>query len=346
MRKRSIFKRLGFALTGIFLFLLSVNVLKGSMRSLLPKLEGKVGFVATPHKALGFGWLAAYLILSGSPISILALSFFDVGLIGEESAFLMIVGSRLGSSFILIVIGLIEYFRRGSDLKDSISIALLSFLITYSLNFPSMFLGLFLLKHRILRLQLNLSVLTPLTNSYRPLVSLFTYTFGYIVSFLLSLCLLYVSLSVFERAFREMEVKEATSSWVNYLMEKHYFSFLFGALITLAGQSVSLSIGILIPLYLRGYIQRRNLIPYIMGTNIATFIDTLTAALILQNAAAVNLVVIKVLCLFIVSSIFLIFYRKYYTVIETTMNYFLLHRRGLLCFLLFIFVTPFLLILL
>lgn len=33
MKKRSITEQLGFALTGIFLFLLSVNVLEGSMRA-------------------------------------------------------------------------------------------------------------------------------------------------------------------------------------------------------------------------------------------------------------------------------------------------------------------------
>ena len=52
-------------------------------------------------------------------------------------------------------------------------------------------------------------------------------------------------------------------------------TFLLGALVTLLTMSVSLSLSILVPLSMRGYVRRENVIPYVMGANITTFIDTL-----------------------------------------------------------------------
>ena len=52
---------------------------------------------------------------------------------------------------------------------------------------------------------------------------------------------------------------------------------------TLVTLSVSLSVTILVPLALKGYVRRDRIIPYVMGANIATWIDTLFAALLLDS---------------------------------------------------------------
>ena len=59
--------------------------------------------------------------------------------------------------------------------------------------------------------------------------------------------------------------------------------FAFGTLMTLVTLSVSLSVTILVPLALKGYVRRDRIIPYVMGANIATWIDTLFAALLLDS---------------------------------------------------------------
>ena len=71
--------------------------------------------------------------------------------------------------------------------------------------------------------------------------------------------------------------------------------FAFGSLVTLVTLSVSLSVTILVPLALKGYVRRDRVIPYVMGANIATWIDTLLAALLLDSPRAFTVVLTEML---------------------------------------------------
>ncbi|MEJ5222064.1 MAG: hypothetical protein WHT63_08670, partial [Tepidiforma sp.] len=55
------------ALTGIFMFILGLQVLKTGARSLVPLLDGLD--IAGPVNSVGFGWLLAYAAMSGSPVA-------------------------------------------------------------------------------------------------------------------------------------------------------------------------------------------------------------------------------------------------------------------------------------
>ena len=66
--------------------------------------------------------------------------------------------------------------------------------------------------------------------------------------------------------------------------------FALGLAITAMTLSVSLSLTLLVPLSLKGYVKRDNIIPYVMGANIATWVDTLVAALLLENSRAFTIV--------------------------------------------------------
>ena len=76
--------------------------------------------------------------------------------------------------------------------------------------------------------------------------------------------------------------------------------------------SVSVSLGILVPLSHRGFVRRENVIPYIMGANITTFVDTLLAAVLLNNPQAFTVVLTEMLSIAIVSLVILTFvYRRF-----------------------------------
>ena len=76
--------------------------------------------------------------------------------------------------------------------------------------------------------------------------------------------------------------------------------------------SVSVSLSILVPLSHRGFVRRENVIPYIMGANITTFIDTLLAAVLLDNPQAFTVVLVEMVSITIVSAfILLLVYRPY-----------------------------------
>jgi Na+/phosphate symporter len=67
--------------------------------------------------------------------------------------------------------------------------------------------------------------------------------------------------------------------------------FLLGCGVCLLTLSVSVALTVLVPLVAKGYLRRANTIPYIMGANITTLADTLVAAILLGNQAAVQVVV-------------------------------------------------------
>jgi Na+/phosphate symporter len=81
--------------------------------------------------------------------------------------------------------------------------------------------------------------------------------------------------------------------------------FGLGALVTLVSMSVSVSLSILVPLSSRGFVRRENVIPYIMGANITTFIDTLLAAVLLNNPDAFTIVLVEMFSVSLVSMLIL-----------------------------------------
>ena len=83
--------------------------------------------------------------------------------------------------------------------------------------------------------------------------------------------------------------------------------FLFGSAVTLITLSVSLSLTILVPLTLKGYVSATAIIPYVMGANIATWIDTLFASLLLDTPRAFTIVFTEMVVGARVSLIVLVF---------------------------------------
>jgi hypothetical protein len=71
--------------------------------------------------------------------------------------------------------------------------------------------------------------------------------------------------------------------------------FLMGCLVTLTTLSVAISITVLVPLALKGYIRRDHIIPYVMGANITTFVDTLFASVLLGGDKAFTVVLTEMI---------------------------------------------------
>ncbi|MFP3853569.1 MAG: hypothetical protein ACLFWD_04650, partial [Anaerolineales bacterium] len=121
------FKAALFLLT-LLLFLFALEFMKAGARGLVPFFRDMLT-LDDPLRGLGFGWISSYFVLSGSPIAAVALTLFDVGAISPSTSFTMIVGSRLGGSLIVILIGLL-YVLRGHEHRTSMLTGLLALIIT------------------------------------------------------------------------------------------------------------------------------------------------------------------------------------------------------------------------
>jgi Na+/phosphate symporter len=123
--------------------------------------------------------------------------------------------------------------------------------------------------------------------------------------FLGGLGIIMVSFNFFDRCLPQMAVKESQVGHISRLVYRPWVMFALGAAVTLISMSVSISLSILVPLSHRSFVRRENVIPYIMGANVTTFIDTLLAAMLLNNPAAFTIVLVEIVSITLVAGLIL-----------------------------------------
>lgn len=344
--QRIAWRKIGLFTLSLFLFLLAITFMKEGARALTPLVRD--GFnVTNPANSLGFGWLFAYLVMSGSPVAAAALTFFDAGVINQLSAFTMITGSRLGAGFIVLFIGFI-YVMRGRNKADSLNMGLLSLVVTGTTYVFALFVGLALLQSGVLDpVQLRSgALLNSLTDLiFDPLAALFLAYLPRWSMFLVGMGIILLSFNLFDKCLPQMSLKESQVGRVSRLVYRPIIMFLLGAAVTMVSMSVSVSLSILVPLSHRGFVRRENVIPYIMGANITTFVDTLIAAVLLNNPQAFTIVLVEMLSIALVSIVILAtVYRFYHHAILTFVAWVTADNRHVVYFMVAIFLIPILLL--
>jgi Na+/phosphate symporter len=298
--------KIGIFIASLYLFILAISLMREGASG-LTSLVQNVLQVSNPVNALGFGWLFAYAVMSGSPVAAAALTFFNAGVIDQLSAFAMITGSRLGASFIVLFIGFV-YTLRGRDRTTSLSMGLLSLLVTATTYLPALVLGGVILKTGVLdQVQFSSGALLSsiMDTIIDPAVSLITSWLPSWAIFLVGLGIILISFNLFDKCLPQMSIKESRVGWMSRLVYRPAVMFGLGALVTLVSMSVSVSLSILVPLSSRGFVRRENVIPYIMGANITTFIDTLLAAVLLKNPPAFTIVLVEMFSVSVISILIL-----------------------------------------
>jgi hypothetical protein len=331
----------------LFLFILAIILMREGARGLVPLVRDRFS-VTNAANSLGFGWLFAYMIMSGSPVAAAALTFFDAGVVDELGAFAMITGSRLGASFIVLFIGFI-YVLRGRDRATNLSMGLLPLSVTGTTYLVGLAVGTVLLQTGALdgvQLRSGMLLNSAMSLVFDPIVSLFASFLPGWSLFIIGLGIIMLSFNLFDRCLPQMTVKESQVGRVSRLVYRTWVMFVLGAAITLISMSVSVSLSILVPLSNRGFIRRENVIPYIMGANITTFIDTLLASVLLSNPAAFTVVLVQMVSVTLVSSVILItFYRRYERAMLDFVAWVTTTNLHLALFMITIFIVPIVLIL-
>lgn len=334
-------------ISSLFLFIFAISLMKDGARAIAPFIRDGLS-VQNAYNSLGFGWFFAYLVMSGSPVAAAALAFFDAGAIDQYGAFTMITGSRLGAGFIVLFIGFI-YVLRGRDRATSLSMGLLSLSITGVTYIIGLIIGCLILNSRILeplQLQSGAQLLSFLDRIYDPIVSFILDFLPQWTLFFLGFGIILLSFNLFDRCLPQMKIKESQVGRMSRLVYRPWVMFILGSFVTLISMSVSVSLSILVPLSERGFVRRENVIPYIMGANITTFIDTLFAAVLLDNPAAFTVVLIEMVSISLVSIIILLFiYRRFERRMLDFIAWVTRDNRNVVLFMFCIFVVPIILML-
>jgi sodium-dependent phosphate cotransporter len=342
-------KRAGAGLAALLLFILSVEIMKKGAGGLAPFVQNHLA-VTNAADSLGFGWLMAYVILSGSPVAAIAMALLGTGALLPPQALTMVTGSRLGASFIVLLIGFI-YVLRGHERKTALSTGILSLLLTGSVQLLALPVGLLLVGQGDWLNRLEWPALTGLyivlNNVLDPLLGPVTAALPEWLLFLIGVGMIVFSFRLFDKALPQLHLRETGLGQIPRLVYRPVVMFLLGMILTAVTMSVSISIGILVPLSARGYVRRENLIPYILGANISTLVDTLAAALLLCDPRAVTIVLVHMASSILVSlPIVLLAYRPYERAMSRALAWIIRSRRNLVLFLGVIFVVPIVLVLL
>jgi len=294
------------AVGGLFFFIFALQLIKSGARAVVPILDGLD--IAGPANSLGFGWLAAYGALSGSPVAAIGTTLLAGGVLDEKEAFAVIGGSRLGASFIVLAVGYALYVGRRRS-PDGLAIGVVALLTTFTTQGPAVLLGLISLHFGWLdsvQFTPPAGMLDWIDTVYgRPIAWLD----GFLASglmFALGVLVLLGSFALFDRALPQLEAGSPGFEKQLRRLDSRWLMFALGGAVTAMTLSVSISLTLLVPLSLKGYLRRDQVIPYVMGANITTFIDTLAGALILGGATAFTVVFTEMVAVAVVSGLILL----------------------------------------
>ena len=297
----------------VWLFVLSLQLIKAGAEGLRPILDAVSVDGTAGH--LGFGWLGAYVVMSGSPIAAAALSLFAGGGLSDVETFAMINGSRMGASLIVLLIGFISYIS-GRRNPDGLYIGVVALLTAMTLWGPAIPLGLLALEQGWIdgaHVQSPAALSSVVSSISEPVVDPLTEVLSGLLLFMAGVGALVLGFALFDRSLPSLDRPGPRFEALSRALQQRYTMFAFGILVTLLTLSVSLSVTILVPLALKGYVRRDRVVPYVMGANIATWVDTLLAALLLDSARGFEIVLTQMLVGGAVSLVVLIFLYGPYT---------------------------------
>ncbi|MFB6124810.1 MAG: sodium:phosphate symporter [Halanaeroarchaeum sp.] len=242
--------------------------------------------------ALGAGWLAAAALLNGSVVAAVAISLAGAGVLTARKLFLLVVGSRLGAAVVVLVGALDHLQRRGDSLPTSVGLGLLTFVVTHSIYLPVAVLGYLGLPW------VRATVDLPgggLATTARPLASLggpaawLHSLLGGPATFAVAIALFLASLRTVDRLAARVETERLETRYLA-VVDHPWRSFAVGLVATALTTSVAVSVGIVVPLYNRGYLDREQMVPYLLGASLGTLTDSLLVAVVVGAPTGVLVV--------------------------------------------------------
>ncbi|MFM7718968.1 MAG: hypothetical protein ACKO8G_05705 [Actinomycetota bacterium] len=295
-------------LAALFLFVLAIQLMKGGAKALAPTLQDSPLF-ENAISTLGAGWLGAYLVLSGSPIAAVSLGLFTGGALTRLQTFTMLSGSRLGASFIVLLVGFLYAVRnRDGDRRESIGMGVLALSLTAIVYLPGMLIGYAMLREGFLASvdwRASSEALSLIDLVWGPALDLIRAVTPDWLELPVGLAVILVSFRFLDTVLPQIDGERA-DRWRGWT-GRRWAMFGLGCLVATLTLSVSVALTVLVPLASRGYVRREDSMPYIMGANITTLADTLVAAMLTGSAVAVQIVLAEAIGVTLVSLVCLAF---------------------------------------
>lgn len=293
-------RRGGALLAGLYLFVGALQLMKTGAASLGAFQPGSV-LVENALSTLGLGWLGAAVMLSGSPMAATSLTLVAAGEergsgLSEIEGFTMVMGSRLGAAFVVLLVAVVYALRAGEGHRRApVATAVLALATTALVYVPATALGAALLSWGpFAALEIGVpSAFVDLVELVYGGVTERAEDLPAAVVFLAGLALLLLAFKLVDLALPHLD--DAAVARRPDWLRRTWPMFALGAGVGLVTMSVSVSLSILVPLVAKNVVRREFVLPYIMGANVTTLGDTLLAAFALDSPAAVRVLLAALL---------------------------------------------------
>jgi solute carrier family 34 (sodium-dependent phosphate cotransporter) len=293
-------RRVGILTGGLFLFVGALQLMKTGAAALDVLQPGSI-LVENAASTLGLGWLGAVVMLSGSPMAATSLTLVAAGEergsgLSEFEGFTMVMGSRLGAAFVVLLVAVLYALRAGEGHRRApVATAVLALTATAVVYVPATALGGALLSWGPLAsLELGFpSAFVDLIDLLYGRLTDLAEDLPAAAVFLAGLAILLLAFKLIDLALPALDDAAVTRrpAW----LRRTWPMFALGAGIGLVTMSVSVSLSLLVPLVAKNVVRREFIVPYIMGANITTLGDTLLAAFALDSPAAVRVLLAALL---------------------------------------------------
>ena len=304
--------------------------------------------VVDDTSALGLGWLVTYGVTNGSVVAALSLSLLRSNIVTVVEGFLMIAGTRLGGAAIIVLLGAVDYLqtRQRQTLSEGTSLGLLTFLITFTIYLPVTVIGFVVLTRYqsvVLHAAQGLEMSVRSLEYVEPITDAITRTLGPLPTLVVAVALLFTSLYLFDELLERVET-QTVRRYVFRHFKRRWTAFVIGFLITGITTSVAFSLGVIVPLYNREFVRRREIVPYILGANIGTLLDTLVVGFVLETMAGVAIVLLVMGLATLFTLMALVGYGPYAAVVDIVQDRLLDDRRFFVAFGVLLVVIPIILL--
>jgi len=331
-------------LPAMYLFILAVQIMKAGAVAIGPDIQGQFPF-ANGISTLGFGWLGAYFVLSGSPVAATAITLFGAGTLTKLQTFTMLSGSRLGASFIVLLTGFIYAARNRQDPNrgEPIGMGIQAMTMTALVYLPGMMIGYGIIRSGLLdglNLHASGKLEAAMSVVWGPVVEAIDSVVPDALMFFVGLAVILVSFKVLDHVLPQVSSDTTAAKRASW-MRRPWTMFALGCIVATLTLSVSVALTVLVPLAVKGYVRRDEALPYIMGANITTLADTLVVAMLQRDPAAAQIVLAEAIGVTIVSLAILAFwYQPVKRGVIRLDDYFVGSTRRLAIFVGILFVLP------
>ncbi|MEN8149832.1 MAG: Na/Pi symporter [Planctomycetota bacterium] len=287
LSKRSTMVRLLQLLIVLAIFFIAISLMGGALKLLTKSYVKELLEQATSNPVVGLllGILTTSIIQSSSTTTTIVVTLTAAGTISLGSAVPIIMGANIGTTVTNTLVSLAHIKQKqefqkalaASTVHDFFNIMVTCILFPLEVAFG-------ILQKSAIRVQefvvgADFGKVSGLKGAIKPIVSFMLDNLGPTICLILSLILLFMSLTLMVKIMRAIFIHKMARVMDRVLFKNAVTAFIVGIIFTILVQSSSVTTSLVVPLVGAGILTLRQIFPYTLGANIGTTITAFLAAL-------------------------------------------------------------------